>query len=388
MYDFLKNRTRRIPECRVKIYLYQILKGLTHLHNNGLFHRDVKPENILIKLTPMGELIKLADLGSVRGIYSQPPYTEYISTRWYRSPECLLTVGNYGPKMDVWATGCVFYEILTLRPLFPGSNELDQLHKIHSILGTPDGQLLEKLKHKSRNCTNFPKTMGSGLNSLLNGFSEQAKRLLTLMLEYDPDKRVQARRLLQSIYFDTIRYGTRGQAYKKEEDVEQPIEKPRFIKRKSLSGSTIVKEKANSQQKSSLETARSKGSHSTFKKSDTKIIKNQANSSRNSCEFASKQDQKSQLLSKSRNSIDGKTLKLINGKNYSFNGDTRHHSTDSFRKTTSSLLHFVKPYLPQKEISDDKLVYKSFVHPLKKDSRKKVADENLSKENLGRMRWK
>lgn len=57
--------------------------------------------------------MKLADLGSIRGIYSRPPYTEYISTRWYRSPECLLTVGYYGPKMDVWAAGCVFYEMLT-----------------------------------------------------------------------------------------------------------------------------------------------------------------------------------------------------------------------------------------------------------------------------------
>lgn len=59
------------------------------------------------------EIIKLGDLGSIRGIYSKPPYTEYISTRWYRSPECLLTTGYYGPKMDIWAVGCVYYEMLT-----------------------------------------------------------------------------------------------------------------------------------------------------------------------------------------------------------------------------------------------------------------------------------
>jgi len=73
-------------------------------------------ENILI----MGDTVKLADLGSCRGLYSKPPFTEYISTRWYRAPECLLTDGYYGYKMDIWGAGCVFFEVLSLFPLFPG----------------------------------------------------------------------------------------------------------------------------------------------------------------------------------------------------------------------------------------------------------------------------
>ena len=90
-------------------------------------------ENILLS----GDTIKLADLGSCRGLYSKPPLTEYISTRWYRAPECLMTDGHYGYKMDIWGVGCVFFEVLSLFPLFPGDNELDQIHKIHNILGTP-----------------------------------------------------------------------------------------------------------------------------------------------------------------------------------------------------------------------------------------------------------
>ena len=78
-------------------------------------------ENILIK----DDQVKLADFGSCRGVYSQPPFTEYISTRWYRPPECLLTDGYYNHKMDYWGVGCVFFEVLALFPLFPGNNEMD-----------------------------------------------------------------------------------------------------------------------------------------------------------------------------------------------------------------------------------------------------------------------
>ena len=68
--------------------------------------------------------------------YGQP-YTEYISTRWYRAPECLLTDGYYGYKMDMWGVGCVMFEVLALYPLFPGTDEVDQIKKIHKIMGTP-----------------------------------------------------------------------------------------------------------------------------------------------------------------------------------------------------------------------------------------------------------
>ncbi|KAJ8980743.1 hypothetical protein NQ317_011391, partial [Molorchus minor] len=215
MHDYLKTKRRGLSEHRVKNYLYQMLQGLDHLHKHGLFHRDVKPENILLKFPsilyhPLSqassrEIIKLADLGSVRGIYSSPPYTEYISTRWYRSPECLLTIGQYGPKMDVWAAGCVFFEMLTLRPLFPGSNEIDQLSKIHQIVGSPSIQFLGRLRSRSRNCIFFPKLKGTGVDMLCPFITRNGRNLLRLMIEYDPDKRSNVKRLLRNCYFDDIR---------------------------------------------------------------------------------------------------------------------------------------------------------------------------------------
>jgi len=82
------------------------------MHSNGVFHRDIKPENILLS----GDKIKLADYGSVakNSVTKDEEHTEYVSTRWYRSPECLLTKGVYNYKMDVWGVGCVFFEVLSL----------------------------------------------------------------------------------------------------------------------------------------------------------------------------------------------------------------------------------------------------------------------------------
>lgn len=232
MYEYMKLK-KRLSEGKVKIYLYQMLKGLEHLHNNGLFHRDIKPENILVKLPTNnqdsglfeGELIKLADLGSIRGIYSQPPYTEYISTRWYRSPECLLTMGNYGPKMDIWAVGCVFYEMLTMKPLFPGSNEIDQLSRIHALLGTPSNRLLCKFKNRSKNFENFPYQTGSGLGPLLCNITEDSQHLLKQMLQYDPEGRSNVRRLLENKYFNAMREDDFFRRYKNAEVKTKLIKK-------------------------------------------------------------------------------------------------------------------------------------------------------------------
>ena len=122
---------------------YQLFQGLAYLHKNNIFHRDIKPENLLVK----GDSIKIADFGLARETNSKPPYTEYVSTRWYsciccmrnryRAPEILLRSKRYNAAVDVWAAGCIMAELMSLVPLFPGSDENDELIKICSILGTP-----------------------------------------------------------------------------------------------------------------------------------------------------------------------------------------------------------------------------------------------------------
>jgi renal tumor antigen len=145
-----------------------VIKSVEHMHSNGIFHRDIKPENILIS----DDVVKLADFGSCRGISQKQPFTEYISTRWYRAPECLLTDGYYNFKMDIWGIGCVFFELLSFVPLFPGNNELDQINKIHQVLGTPSPEILDRYKpYASHMDLNFPNEKGTGFHHLLTNVS-------------------------------------------------------------------------------------------------------------------------------------------------------------------------------------------------------------------------
>lgn len=211
MYDYIKNRKRCLSEIRVKNFLYQLVCGLKHLHSNGIFHRDIKPENILIKINnklrnnPLrSEILQIADLGSVCNMYAEQPLLAYIATRWYRAPECLLTSGYYNAKIDIWALGCVFYEILTLHPLFPGENELDQLFKIHAILGTPPLRVLSRFKHKSQNYT-FPKCKGINLKQILPILSSDGIDVLYKTLAYHPDMRISIHRLTDHVYFNDLR---------------------------------------------------------------------------------------------------------------------------------------------------------------------------------------
>eukprot|EP00112_Aurelia_sp_Birch-Aquarium-sp1_P005533 Seg163.6 transcript_id=Seg163.6/GoldUCD/mRNA.D3Y31 product="MAPK/MAK/MRK overlapping kinase" protein_id=Seg163.6/GoldUCD/D3Y31 len=201
LYELIKGRKHALPEQKCKNYIYQTLRGLDHMHRNGIFHRDIKPENILIK----DEIVKLADLGSCRSVYSKQPYTEYISTRWYRAPECLLTDGYYTYKMDLWGIGCVFYEIMSLRPLFPGANEVDQIAKIHDILGTPSQTLLNRLKKSRHMNFNFPYKEKSGISQLMSNGSRDCLQVIELMCTYDPEERLSAKQILRQPYFKSLR---------------------------------------------------------------------------------------------------------------------------------------------------------------------------------------
>ena len=95
------------------------------MHKHGFFHRDLKPENLLVK----NDLVKIADFGLAREVRSKPPYTDYVSTRWYRAPEILLRATAYNSPVDIFAMGCIMAEMVTNKPIAPGTNENDQVVK-------------------------------------------------------------------------------------------------------------------------------------------------------------------------------------------------------------------------------------------------------------------
>ncbi|KNE60904.1 CMGC/RCK protein kinase [Allomyces macrogynus ATCC 38327] len=198
LYDLVAKKTTAITEAKIKLWFFQICKGLEFLHSKGIFHRDIKPENILIRDSV---IVKLADLGSCRGVHSKGPFTEYIATRWYRPPETLLTSGKYNYKMDMWGAGCVLYESITKQPLFPGADALDQLHRIHKVMGSPsDVQLRAIMGPKMEGKFTFPVTEGTGI-LLPAPFSGDCHALLLKLLEYTPDDRYSATQALAHAFF-------------------------------------------------------------------------------------------------------------------------------------------------------------------------------------------
>lgn len=101
-------------------------------------------------------LMKLIDFGLAREIRSKPPFTEYVSTRWYRAPELLFRFATYGAGVDVFALGCIVAEMYLGRPLFMGNSEMDQISRIVSMLGSPVGSWPEGVKQAGLRGINIP----------------------------------------------------------------------------------------------------------------------------------------------------------------------------------------------------------------------------------------
>jgi meiosis induction protein kinase IME2/SME1 len=237
LYQLMKARDHKpMDASSVKSILFQILCGLEHIHDREFFHRDIKPENILVSTsqqndtshpfrrysammtppsTPPSYTIKIADFGLARETHSKLPYTTYVSTRWYRAPEVLLRAGHYSAPVDIWAVGAMAVEIATLKPLFPGGNEVDQVWRVCEIMGSPGGwvnkygqrvgggEWKEGVRLAQKLGFSFPKMAPHSLDTILPSpqWPASLSQFVTWCLLWDPRARPTSAQALAHEFF-------------------------------------------------------------------------------------------------------------------------------------------------------------------------------------------
>ncbi|KAG2283002.1 hypothetical protein Bca52824_054222 [Brassica carinata] len=203
LYQLMKDRPKLFAESDIRNWCFQVFQGLSYMHQHGYFHRDLKPENLLVSKN----VTKIADLDLAREIDSSPPYTEYVSTRWYRAPEVLLQSYVYTSKVDMWAMGAILAELLSLCPLFPGASEADEIYKVCNVIGSPTQETwLEGLNLASVINYQFPQLPGVHLSSLMPYASVEAINLVERLCSWDPNNRPTAARALQHPFFQSCYY--------------------------------------------------------------------------------------------------------------------------------------------------------------------------------------
>ncbi|KAF2120707.1 kinase-like domain-containing protein [Lophiotrema nucula] len=237
LYQLMKARDHKPMDAHsVKSILFQIMSGLEHIHHREFFHRDIKPENILVSTsqhndashpfrrysalmtppsTPPVYTIKIADFGLARETHSKLPYTTYVSTRWYRAPEVLLRAGEYSAPVDIWAVGAMAVEIATLKPLFPGGNEVDQVWRVCEIMGSPGswvnkygqrvggGEWKDGVRLAQKLGFSFPKMAPHSLDTILQPpqWPASLANFVTWCLMWDPRNRPTSTQALAHDYF-------------------------------------------------------------------------------------------------------------------------------------------------------------------------------------------
>ncbi|KAJ9531540.1 hypothetical protein QJQ45_015001, partial [Haematococcus lacustris] len=226
-----------------QFFLYQMLRGLKYIHSAKVFHRDLKPKNILANADCK---LKICDFGLARPAVNDAPttifWTDYVATRWYRAPElCGSFFAKYSPAIDVWSVGCIFAEVLLGRPLFPGRNVVHQLEIITDLLGTPPDSVINKASGRAgrqgraerfkivlvrnekarRFLAAMRKKCAAPLEQVFPAADPAALRLLQRLLAFDPADRPTAEQALADPYFADLHSPSR-------EPCAQPISKMAF----------------------------------------------------------------------------------------------------------------------------------------------------------------
>ncbi|KAJ5829176.1 Mitogen-activated protein kinase hog1 [Penicillium rubens] len=189
--------SRPLQEQFIQYFLYQILRGLKYVHSAGVVHRDLKPGNILINENCD---LKICDFGLARA--QDPRMTGYVSTRYYRAPEIMLTWQKYDVEVDIWSAGCIFAEMLEEKPLFPGKDHVNQFSIITDLLGTPPDDVIQTIGSEKtlRFVKSLPKRERHPLANKFRNADADAVDLLERILVFNPTEWIRAAEALTHEY--------------------------------------------------------------------------------------------------------------------------------------------------------------------------------------------
>ncbi|GAA0184249.1 non-receptor serine/threonine protein kinase [Lithospermum erythrorhizon] len=224
LHHVIKVNNDLMPE-HFQFFLYQLLRALKFMHSANVFHRDLKPKNILANADCK---LKICDFGLARASFGDSPsavfWTDYVATRWYRAPElCGSFFSKYTPAIDTWSIGCIFAEMLSGSPLFPGKNAVHQLDLITDLVGTPSAEAISRIKNEKarRYLSSLRKKDPIPLSQKFPNVDPLALKLLERLIAFDPRDRPSAEQALADPYF----YGL---ANIEDEPKAQPISKFEF----------------------------------------------------------------------------------------------------------------------------------------------------------------
>ncbi|KAJ5788293.1 hypothetical protein N7457_003283 [Penicillium paradoxum] len=213
-------KAKKVEDQFAQYFMYQIMRGLKYLHSAGVIHRDLKPSNILVNENCD---LKICDFGLAR--VQELHMTGYVSTRYYRAPEIMLTWRKYTEKVDIWSAGCIFAELLLGEPLFPGKNHINQFCVIADLLGNPPEEVISNITSENVSISEYadfnvhfswnfdadsfktlnfikslPKRDRKPMSQVIPRANADATNLIDKMLEFDPQVRLTATETLSSPY--------------------------------------------------------------------------------------------------------------------------------------------------------------------------------------------
>ncbi|CAH8390678.1 unnamed protein product [Eruca vesicaria subsp. sativa] len=193
---------QELDSLHYEFFLYQLLRGLKYIHSANVLHRDLKPSNLLVNTDCQ---LKICDFGLTPDTSESSTMTEYVVTRWYSAPELLLSSSVYTSAIDIWSVGCIFLELLTRQPIFPGRDHAHQIHLILELLGSPSEQEMVSLSENAKlYLRQLPYYGRQSFFAKFQNVPYLALDLIEKMLRFDPRERISVEDALKHQYLSEM----------------------------------------------------------------------------------------------------------------------------------------------------------------------------------------